>query len=72
MNAKSIILAGIMSALIGAMLGLAINYINQRESRRKIAVIGGASLGFILGAGSTAIRQNANESEDLGEEEPWK
>ena len=72
MNVKSIILAGIMSALIGAMLGLAINYISQRESRRKIAVIAGASLGFILGAGSTAIRQNANESEDLDGEDPWK
>ena len=72
MNAKSIILAGIMSALIGAMLGLAINHISQRESRRKLAVIAGASLGFILGAGSTAIRQNANESGDFGREDRYK
>ena len=72
MNFKSIILAGIMSALIGAMLGLAINHISQRESRRKIAVIAGASLGFVLGAGSTAIRQNANTSEDFGGEDTWK
>jgi hypothetical protein len=64
MNIRTIIFSGIMNALIFAMLGLAINHISQRPSRRNIAVIGGATLGFVLGAGYQAIIQNKPDEEE--------
>ena len=65
MNFKIIIFSGIMSALIGAMLGLAVNYISQRTARRPVAVIGGAVLGFVIGSGYQAIQQNKPDEEEL-------
>ncbi len=67
MNIKTIISSGIMTALIGAMLGLAINHISQRESRKPVAVIGGAVLGFVIGSGYVAIQQNKPDEEELEE-----
>ena len=67
MNIKTIIYSGIMTALIGAMLGLGINHISQRESRKPVAVIGGAILGFVLGSGFQAIQQSKPEEEELEE-----
>ena len=54
-----------MSALIGAMLGLAVNYISQRTSRRPVAVIGGAVLGFVIGSAYQAVEQNKHNEEEL-------
>lgn len=65
MNFRLMIFSGIMMALIGAMLGLAVNTISQRPERRQIAVIGGASLGFVIGAFYEAVRQNKAENDDL-------
>ena len=65
MNIKRIIFSGIMTALVGAMLGLAINHISQRDARRKIAVVGGAALGFVIGSGYEAIQQNKPDEEEL-------
>ena len=66
MNIKMIIFSGIMNALVFAMLGLAINHISQRPSRRPIAVIGGAALGFVICGGYQAIIQNKpNEEETI-------
>ncbi|MDJ0533605.1 MAG: hypothetical protein QNJ70_14150 [Xenococcaceae cyanobacterium MO_207.B15] len=65
MNLRTIIFSGIMSALIGAMLGLAVNYISQRTSRRPVAVIGGAVLGFVIGSAYQAVEQNKHNEEEL-------
>ena len=67
MNIRTIIYSGIMTALIGAMLGLGINHISQRASRRPVALIGGAVLGFVIGSGYEAIQQNKPDEEELEE-----
>ena len=73
MNVRTIIFSGIMTALIGAMIGLAINHISQRESRRTIAVIGGAVIGFVVGSASDSVRQQRNEEyEELGKQDKWE
>ena len=64
MNIRMIIFSGIMTALIGAMIGLAIVKISQRELRTKAIIIGGASLGFGIGAAYQAIRQEKEEREE--------
>lgn len=67
MNIRTIIYSGIMTALIGAMLGLAINHISQRESRKTVAVVSGAILGFVIGSGYEAIQQNKPDDDELDE-----
>ena len=67
MNIRMIIYTGIMTALIGAMLGLAVNHISQRTSRRPVAVIGGAVLGFVIGSAYQAVLQNKHEEEEFKE-----
>ena len=67
MNIRTIIFSGIMTALVGAMLGLAINHISQRDARRPIALIVGASLGFVIGCGYEAIQENKPDEEELEE-----
>ena len=67
MNVRTIIYSGIMTALIGAMLGLAINHISQREARKPVALIVGASLGFVIGSGYEAIQQNKPDEDELEE-----
>ena len=66
MNIRVIIYSGIMTALIGAMIGWAISYIAQREMRTKAIIIGGATLGFVVGAFQESVRQQKKlrESED--------
>jgi hypothetical protein len=67
MNYRSIIFSGIMAALIGAMIGLAISHIAQRVERRRILVIGGATLGFVIGAFQQSIieeKKQRNDSEN--------
>ncbi|MGB5632317.1 MAG: hypothetical protein WBM44_11650 [Waterburya sp.] len=64
MNIRMIIFSGIMTALIGSMLGLAVNTISQRTSRRPVAVIGGAVLGFVIGSAFQAIQENKDEQEE--------
>ena len=54
-----------MTALIGAMLGLAVNHISQRASRRPVSVIGGAVLGLVIGSAYQAIQQNKHDEEEL-------
>ena len=58
MNFRMIVYTGIMTALVGAMLGLGINYISQRTSRKPHAVVGGAVLGFVIGSAYQALSQN--------------
>lgn len=68
MNLKAIIFAGIMSALIGAMIGIAVVHIAQREQRRRPIIITGATVGFIIGAVQQAVRNEKQEREDEYEE----
>jgi len=46
-----------MTALVGAMIGLAVAYIGDRQPRPRIVV--GATLGFIIGAAQDGIRQQS-------------
>ncbi len=57
MNIRTVIFNGLMTALVGAMIGLAIVHISQRDLRRRPILITGAVLGFTLGSFQEAIRQ---------------
>ncbi len=61
MNIKMVVFSGIMTALIGAMIGIAVAEIAQRETREKIVVVTGATLGFFIGSGFQAIKQQEKE-----------
>lgn len=47
-----------MTALAGAMLGLVVAHIAERESRRPAAIVMGSTLGFAIGLGYEAMQQN--------------
>ena len=76
MNYRLIVFTGIMTALIGAMLGVAVSrmadhatVVRRELSGKRFAVVG-ASLGFVIGAGYEAVRQEKTAREDeFGEEE---
>ncbi|MDJ0508111.1 MAG: hypothetical protein QNJ64_02475 [Crocosphaera sp.] len=73
MNLRKIIFAGIVTALIGAMFGLAVTKIAQREQRRKIMLITGASLGFVIGAFQESVQQQKKIRDDeYGDSNSWK
>ncbi len=57
MNIRVIIFSGIMAALIGAMFGLAVTKISQREQRKPILIVGGATIGFVVGAFQASVRE---------------
>lgn len=61
MNLKVVLFSGIVTALIGAMVGVALAHISQRELRKQAILVGGASLGFVLGATSSIIMQQKQE-----------
>ncbi|NJL83302.1 MAG: hypothetical protein HC890_10745 [Chloroflexaceae bacterium] len=63
MNLKLVIFSGLMTALIGAMIGLGVAKISQRELRTKIIVITGASLGFAIGAAYESVRSQPREND---------
>ena len=58
MNIRMLIFSGIMTALAGALLGLVVAHIAERESRRPAAIAIGSSLGFAIGVGYEAMQQN--------------
>lgn len=64
MNFRVVIFSGIMTALVGVMVGLALAYISQRELRKNVIVVGGASLGFVLGATSSMVMQQKQDNAD--------
>ncbi|MDJ0577615.1 MAG: hypothetical protein QNJ65_20955 [Xenococcaceae cyanobacterium MO_234.B1] len=70
MNFRTVIFSGIMTALIGAMLGLAVNHISERPSRRPMSLIVGASLGFVIGAAYQAVEQGKSRIMDDNDIEP--
>lgn len=68
MNIRVVIFSGIMTALIGAMIGLALTTISHRERRKPIIIVGGASLGFVIGTFQEAVRQQKRQrDEEFGE-----
>lgn len=64
MNVRMLIFSGIMTALVGALLGLVVAHIAERESRQKVAIVVGASLGFAIGVGYEAMQQNRERETD--------
>ena len=64
MNIRTIIYSGVMTALIGLVIGLALTHISQRELRRNRIVFGGAILGFGIGAFYDAVRQEKLKEEE--------
>ena len=63
MNLRMLIFSGIMTALVGAMLGLVVAHIAERESRQQAAIVVGSTLGFAIGVGYEAMQQNRERSE---------
>ena len=61
MNLRMIVFSGIMCALIGAMIGLAISKIAQRETRTKIIIVAGGTLGFLVGSAYEGVNQQQKE-----------
>lgn len=68
MNLKMMFFSGIMTALIGLMLGLAVSEISQREHRRNIVIVGGGILGFVLGFTYQGIKQEKDSRAEYEEE----
>lgn len=64
MNIRKVIFSGIMTALIGAMFGLALTKISQREERRLILLVGGAAIGFVIGSFYESIQQQRKLRDD--------
>lgn len=67
MNIRRVIFAGLMFALVGAMLGLAVSNVGQRIRRTRPIVLVGAGVGFGLGALSEAVRQQKPADDELEE-----
>ncbi|ACB51891.1 hypothetical protein cce_2543 [Crocosphaera subtropica ATCC 51142] len=73
MNIRKVIFAGIITALIGAMFGLAVTQISGREERRKILLFGGAAVGFAIGAFQESVQQQKKlRDEEYGDVDSWK
>ena len=64
MNVRVILFNGIMAALMGAMLGIAVAYIGQRAGRTKTIVVVGATLGFAIGVTQGIVRQQREAEEE--------
>ena len=56
-NFRMLIFSGIMTAIVGALLGLVVAHIAERESRQKAAIVVGSTLGFAIGVGYEAMQQ---------------
>lgn len=64
MNLKMLVFTGVITALVGSLLGLVVTHIAEKESRQKIAVIVGSTLGFAIGSGYEAMQQNCQREID--------
>jgi positive regulator of sigma E activity len=68
MNFRVVLSSGIMTALVGMMIGLAISHISQREERKTVNIVGGAVVGFLVGAGmSTILQQRQQQEKEYGD-----
>lgn len=64
MNLRMLIFTGIMTALVGAFLGLVVAHIAEKQSRQKVAIVVGSTLGFAIGVGYEAMQQNRERETD--------
>ena len=64
MNVRMLVFSGIMTALVGALLGLVVAHMAEKESRQKVAIVVGSSLGFAIGVGYEAMQQNRERETD--------
>ncbi|MBE9047026.1 hypothetical protein IQ255_21930 [Pleurocapsales cyanobacterium LEGE 10410] len=60
-NFRMLFFTGVMTAIVGALLGLVVAHIAERESRQKTAIIVGSTLGFAIGVGYEAMQQNREQ-----------
>lgn len=58
MNLRMLIFTGIMTSLSGALLGIVVVHIAERESRQRVAIVVGSTVGFAIGVGYEAMQQN--------------
>lgn len=58
MNLRMLIFTGIMTALSGALLGVVVVHLAERESRQRVAIVVGSTVGFAIGVGYEAMQQN--------------
>lgn len=57
-----------MTALVGLMLGIALTEIAQKEHRKNIYMVGGSTLGFVLGFAFQGVKQQKDEQPDYQEQ----
>lgn len=58
MNLRMLIFTGIMTALSGALLGVVVVHLAERESRQRVSIVVGSTVGFAIGVGYEAMQQN--------------
>ncbi|ELR96775.1 hypothetical protein [Gloeocapsa sp. PCC 73106] len=68
MNIRVVIFSGIMTALVGAMIGAAVGHIGNRRERTPGIIGGGVVLGFVIGSAQEAVRQQNRQRIDEEEE----
>jgi hypothetical protein len=64
MNRRVVLSSGIMTALVGIVMSIALVHIAGRELRKPLVVGGGAALGFVLGSSFSMIMQQKQERSD--------
>lgn len=67
MNMRSVLFCGLVTCIVGSVLGLAVAEINRGDRNPKSHLhysIGGAAIGLIMGSAQEAIRQKAQEAID--------
>ena len=61
MNRRVILSSGIMTALVGLVVSIALVHIAGKEMRKPLVMGGGAVLGFVLGSSFSMIMQQKQE-----------
>lgn len=61
MNRRVILCSGIMTALVGIVVSIALVHIAGKELRKPLVIGGGAALGFIVGSSFSMIMQQKEE-----------
>ncbi|WP_110986357.1 hypothetical protein [Acaryochloris thomasi] len=58
-----LIFSGIVTAFVGAALGVVIDHVSQTKSRRATIILVGSTLGFVIGVGYEAVQQQKEEKQ---------